>query len=137
MIPVAGVGTGCMLIRRDILELMANRRGGAMGVWRAEQVPIHEQIKLLEAGENISGVLTEDILFCLDVKDELGEQVWLDLDPRMETGHVGEEPRDRRHYLASHTIPDGVKLDTEAIKRSGYEVVNTERERERNQRRAR
>lgn len=107
VIPVAGVGTGCMLIRRDVLERMAERRG-AGNVWRADRVPWEEQVKLLDGGEDISGVMSEDILFCLDVADELGEQVWLDLDPRMETGHQGEETRDRRHYLASHQLPAGI-----------------------------
>ena len=122
---VAGVGTGCMLIRRDVLESMAERRG-AGGVWRVEAVPWEEQIKLLQAGEQISGVLTEDILFCLDVADELGEQVWLDLDPRMETGHVGEEARDRRHYLAAHQVqvPAGADLSqlTADLERRGYRL---------------
>lgn len=135
LLPVAGVGTGCMLIRRDVLERMAVAKGHPMNIWRADRVPPEEQLRLIEAGESISGVMTEDILFCLDVKDELGEQTWLDVDPRMETGHVGEEPRDRRHWLSAHTIPERVILDPAAIKRQGYEIVNTDRERTRRLRR--
>jgi hypothetical protein len=144
LIPVAGGGTGCMLIRRDVLERMAERRG-AGNVWRVERVPWEEQVKLLEEGESISGVLTEDILFCQDVAEELGEQTWLDLDPRLETGHMGEEPRDRRHYIASHRaqVPAAVLPGLAAdLERRGYELVseegrpvNTARERERNRRR--
>lgn len=131
---VAGVGTGCMLIRRDVLERMAERRGSG-NVWRADRVPWEEQVKLLDGGEDISGVMSEDILFCLDVADELGEQVWLDLDPRMETGHQGEETRDRRHYLASHQVPPHVDPSRVAPP-PGYHLadpapLNTDRERAR------
>ena len=129
IVPAAGGGTGCMLIRRDVLERMAELRG-AGNIWRADRVPWEEQVKLLDAGEHISGVMTEDILFCLDVADELGEQVWLDLDPRMETGHVGEQDVDRRQYLAAHSIPPGV--DPASVKLpKGYGVVNQTRERDR------
>lgn len=133
LLEVAGGGTGCMLIRRDVLERLAELRG-AGNVWHAGRVPWEEQMKLLDAGQDISGVMTEDILFCLDVREQLGEQVWLDLDPRMETGHLGESPVDRRQYIAAHTVPAGVdpaKLRLPA----GYGVVNTERERARRLRR--
>lgn len=122
---VAGCGTGCMLIRRDVLERMAELRG-AGNVWRADRVPWEQQVKLLDSGEDISGVMTEDILFCLDVADELGEQVWLDLDPRMETGHQGEEARDRRHYLASHQVP--ATIDPRSVMPPrGYHMVDPNR----------
>lgn len=135
VLEVAGVGTGCMLVRRDVLERMAERRGHVLNVWRADRIEPDEQLKLLQGTAAISSVMTEDILFCIDVAELLGEKTWLDLDPRMETGHMGEEARDRRHYIASHTVPDNVKLDTDAVKRSGYEVVSTERERARRLRR--
>jgi len=147
LLAVAGGGTGCMLIRRDVLELMAERRtgpedpDGTMSIWRADRVAPLEQRKLLERGENISGVMTEDILFCLDVADELGETVWLDLDARMETGHQGEITIDRRAYVAAHQLPPGVDPRTVKLP-PGYHVqtrddrvVNTERERARNRQR--
>lgn len=133
VIPVAGGGTGCMLIRRDVLERLADLRG-AGNVWHAGRVPWEEQVKLLDQGEDISGVMTEDILFCLDVAEQLGEQVWLDVDPRMETGHQGETTIDRRQYTAAHTVPPGV--DPSKLKLPpGYGVVNTDRERARRLRR--
>lgn len=129
VIPIAGCGTGCMLIRRDVLERMAEIRGEG-NIWRADRVPWEEQVKLLDSGERIAGVMTEDILFCLDVADHLGEQVWLDLDPRMETGHQGEETRDRRHYLAAHQVPVGIDPSQVQLP-AGYKFVNKARENER------
>lgn len=121
LLEVAGGGTGCMLIRKDVLVRMAELRGGA-DIWRADRIPWPQQLALIESGQSVSGVCTEDILFCLDVKARLGEKTWLDLDPRMETGHVGEEPRDRRHYLAAHTVPPGVQVDEAALAAKGYAV---------------
>lgn len=135
VLPVAGCGTGCMLIRRDLLERMAEVHGHVLNIWRVERLAPDAQLRLLEGGESISGVMTEDILFCLDAADHLGEQTWLDLDPRMETGHIGEETRDRRHYLASHVVPEGANVDQAALKRAGYQLVDTSRERARNLRR--
>jgi hypothetical protein len=120
IIPIAGCGTGCMLIRRDVLERMAELRG-AGNIWRADRVDWERVVVLHEAGEHISGVMTEDILFCLDVADHLGEQVWLDLDPRMETGHMGEEARGRMHYMASHAVGPGVDPDNLKLP-AGYKV---------------
>ena len=123
LIKVAGAGTGCMLVSREVLEMMAEVRGPGE-IWRVDRVPWAEQIRLLEQGEMISGVLTEDIMFCLDVKAELSVTCWLDLDPRMETGHMGEMPVDRRQYLAAHqvTIPTGV--DPAKVLPKGYEFVD-------------
>ena len=121
LLEVAGGGTGCMLVRKDVLERMAARRGGA-DVWRADRIPWERQLALIETGQSVSGVCTEDILFCLDVREALGEKTYLDLDTRMETGHVGEEPRDRRHWLAAHTVPEGAKVDHAALAKAGYEV---------------
>lgn len=118
---VAGVGTGCMLIRRDILERIAVHRGSG-GVWHVAAVPWEEQIALLSRGQDVSGVMTEDFLFCVDAWELLGEKTWLDLDPRMETGHVGEEVRGRRHYLAAHTVPPGVDMRNVKLP-AGYEVA--------------
>ena len=122
LLEVAGGGTGCMLVRKDVLVRMAARRGAA-DVWRADRIPWDQQLALIESGQSVSGVCTEDILFCLDVREQLGEITYLDLDPRMETGHVGEEPRDRRHYLAAHTVPAGVEVDQEALARQGYQLA--------------
>ena len=153
LVAIAGGGTGCMLIRRDVLERMAQLRGEG-NVWHVDRVPWEEQMRLLQAGEMISGIMTEDIMFCEDAHRELGVQPWLDLDVRMETGHMGEQPVDRRQYLAAHqvVIPPGV--DPASVLPKGYEYatpdgrryrpipvdpagrpVNTARERERRQRR--
>jgi hypothetical protein len=115
-------GTGCMLIRKDVLLRMAELRG-PIGVWRVDQIPPERQLELLLRGQSISGVVTEDMLFCLDVKRELGEQTWLDLDPRMETGHIGEQARDRRDYIEAHTVmPGQAPPDPEELRRRGLEV---------------
>jgi hypothetical protein len=121
LLEIAGGGTGCMLIRKDVIVRMAERRGGA-DIWRADRIPWEHQLALIEQGQSVSGVCTEDILFCLDVREQLGEKCYLDLDTRMETGHVGEEPRDRRHYLAAHTVPAGVQVDEVELARQGYAV---------------
>lgn len=124
VIPVTGVGTGTMLIRRDVLERMIEVRGEG-NVWHVERVPWQQQVAMLERGEGISGVMTEDILFCLEVAEFLGETVWLDLDPRMETGHQGEQTVDRRHYIAAHEplIPPGTNPADLQLPR-GYELVH-------------
>jgi len=124
IIEVAGVGTGCMLIRRDVIERIALARGIG-DVWHVEKVPWDEQIALLQQGQDVSGVMTEDYLFCVDAWELLGERTWLDLDPRMETGHVGEEIRGRRHYIAAHTVPPGVDPRTVKLP-AGYEAVDPE-----------
>lgn len=120
LLRVAGVGTGCMLIERTVLEELAERRG-AGNVWHADSIPWERQVAMLEAGQSFSGVMTEDINFCLDVAAQLDVQVWLDLDQRMETGHLGEEPRDRRHYLASHQLV--IREGSHPLLPSGYEFV--------------
>lgn len=122
LVAIAGGGTGCMLIRRTVLERMAALRGQG-NVWRVDRLPWEEQMKLLEQGEMISGIMTEDIMFCEDAHNLLGVQPWLDLDVRMETGHMGEQPVDRRQYLAAHqvVIPPGV--DPASVLPKGYEYA--------------
>lgn len=122
LVKIAGGGTGCMLIARSVLERMAERRGEG-NVWRVDRVPWEEQMRLLQEHEMISGIMTEDILFCQDAHDELGVDCWLDLDVRMETGHMGEMPVDRRQYIAAHevVIPPGV--DPASVIPPGYELA--------------
>lgn len=122
LLEVAGGGTGCMLIRKDVLVRMAELRG-APDIWRADRIPWEWQRTLIEQGRPASGVMTEDILFCLDVREHLGEVTHLDLDPRMETGHIRREATDRRTYLAAHVVPEGVNLDRAALERAGYKVT--------------
>lgn len=119
---VVGVGTGCMLIRKDVLIRMRDARGEG-NVFRAGRIPWETQLTFIEKGISISGIETEDYLFCCDARELLGERTYLDFDPRMETGHVGTETRDRRHYLASHTIPPGANVDHEALAKAGYQVM--------------
>ena len=122
VIEVAGVGTGCMLIQREVLERMRVIRGEGE-IFRAGRLEWSAQRALIERGEQPSGVWTEDIMFCLDAKELLGTQTYLDLDPRMDSGHVGREPRGRRHYLAAHVVPPHTNVDTEQLRRMGYEMV--------------
>lgn len=122
VIEVAGVGTGCMLIRKDVLIAMNEKRGEG-NVFRAQRIPWETQKALIEQGQSPSGIETEDYLFCCDARELLGERTYLDFDPRMETGHVGTETRDRRHYLASHTVPPGANVDHEKLAREGYAVM--------------
>lgn len=120
---VVGLGTGCMMTRRDVLERMVELHGES-DIWRVDRVPWLELRRLLEMGENPSGVLTEDVNFCMDIADMLGVPTWLDLDPRFESGHLGEEARGRQHYLAAHELPPGVSADDPRLKLPpGYEVV--------------
>lgn len=122
VIEVAGVGTGCMLIRKDVLVAMNEKRGEG-NVFRAQRIPWETQKALIEQGQSPSGIETEDYLFCCDARELLGERTYLDFDPRMETGHVGTETRDRRHYLASHTVPPGANIDHEKLAKEGYAVM--------------
>jgi hypothetical protein len=121
VLEVLGVGTGCMLVRKDVLLRMRDARGEG-DVWHAGRIPWETQLRLIEAGESVSGVETEDYRFCRDAYELLGERTYLDLDPRMETGHVGRETRDRRHYLAAHVVHEGQDVDEAALARKGYRL---------------
>jgi hypothetical protein len=127
LLPVSAGGTGCMFMTRQLLEGMVAARG-APDVWRVDRMPWEATRALLDGGEDVSGVMTEDILFCLDARELLGVQTWLDTDPRMETGHVGEVTRDRRDYIAAHQVPAGIDLEAlnADLRRRGYGIVEDE-----------
>lgn len=89
LVPVEGVGFGCVLLRRDLLERMA--RSGV-----AAEVPSGKLAKLGfpatmhdffgEIRRPDGSYLSEDYSFCQRVRD-LGETVWGLADERL--GHVG------------------------------------------------
>lgn len=124
LIKVGGGGTGSMLIRRDVLERMQERKGRGR-VWEIKPLPerVHEQLRA-RGEDRPGGSWTEDIWFCVEVRRALGVQVLADTDLRLSSGHVTQQIVGPDHYLAAHTVPDKVVLDTAALERAGYRPLS-------------
>src|SRR5437588_135749 len=73
LIPVAGGGTGIMLIRRDVLERLAAKKGTPR-IWEARTPSDAMRKKFDREGKPIT-MWTEDINFCLEVHRLLGVQI--------------------------------------------------------------
>lgn len=127
LIKVGGGGTGSMLIRRDVLERMQQLKGRG-GIWEMPELPAKLVAELRRKGEDKPGARWgEDILFCHEVRYRLGVQVWADTDLRLTSGHVRTDIVGPDHYLAAHTVPERVILDTDAVRRQiGYEPLHPE-----------
>jgi hypothetical protein len=123
---VGGGGTGLMLIRRDVLERMAEFKG-AEGVWEAPRLD-PELRKRVQAGGDDRGFWTEDVYFCVEVNRRLGIEVLADTDFRFCGGHVGSKIVGPEDYLAAHTMPPGHENDRPRLPK-GYEVVQPPRNR--------
>src|SRR5439155_26959668 len=70
--PVGGGGTGLMLIRRDVLERMQALKG-INRAW--ETAPIEPELlkRIRASGEDrANGMWTEDVFFCMEVRQRLG-----------------------------------------------------------------
>ena len=126
---VDGCGTGTMVIRRDVLQRLQHLRGAGL-VWHTEKVPpqlvrhISDQERRRgKDGSFITGAeWSEDMQFCFDVRELLGEPVHLDTDPRMETGHEATMIVDHRYWMAAHFVPSSVQLDPQSLREQGLEL---------------
>lgn len=119
LFPIGGGGTGNMLIRRDVLERMTELKG-ASKVWQIR--PLSQAlIEALKKRNEYDGreSWTEDLWFCMEVHRMLGIKVLADADLRLSAGHVMQQIVSHDHYLAAHTVPENVTLDTSRLPR-GY-----------------
>jgi hypothetical protein len=124
LVPVGGGGTGSMLIRRDVLERMERLKGRGK-VWEMPLLPDKLVEQLRQRGEDKPGARWgEDMWFCMEIRRRLGIQVLADTDLRLTHGHVRSDIVGPDHYLAAHTVPERVILDTAAVERkTGYRPV--------------
>lgn len=93
---VDGVGTGSMLIRKEIIERMHELKGGDIF-----EAPPARGV----AGQEPGGQWTEDLYFCDQVRKELKEIVWLDT--AMESAHFQRRPVVSKTYLEAHGYTTG------------------------------
>src|ERR1700675_726117 len=100
LVPVAGGGTGIMLIRRDVLERLAVAKGTPR-VWEARTPSEAMRQKFDREGKPIT-MWTEDINFCLEVARVLGVKIMGDTDLRFSAAHVGTDRVGHEHYKAAH-----------------------------------
>ena len=85
---VDAVGTGSMLIRKDVIERMAELKGG----------DIFEAPPVRNLNDQIPGSQwTEDTFFCEEVTKRLGEWIWLDT--AMRSGHFADQLVTDQDYL--------------------------------------
>jgi hypothetical protein len=81
LVPVHAAGSAGMLVRREVLEALDDP------VWESH------------------GGLNEDLTFCAKVRDDLGVQIWCDVDARI--GHISEvsvwpQWRDGEWFISMH-----------------------------------
>lgn len=114
--PVGGGGTGWLLLRREVLERMAELKGEGR-IWEIRGLSA-ELAKQLGVGL----VLGEDVVFCMELKKLLDVQVYLDTDPRIESQHIGSMRVGRREWAAAHVVPGHLvgAVDVQALERSGH-----------------
>jgi hypothetical protein len=116
---VGGGGTGWMFIRRNVLELMHEQKGPG-NVWEIKGLTPELATKL-----GIGLVLGEDVMFCVQARQLLDVQVWLDTDPRIESAHLGTMRYTRREWYAAHLANIRAPLDTDALAQSGHRLEAT------------
>lgn len=104
---VGGGGTGWMFIRRRVLERMTQLRGRG-AVWEIKGYSPEMREKL-----GLGIVMGEDVHFCVNARQLLGVQAWLDTDPRARSGHMQTRPVDARDWQAAHMMP--VVLDKATV----------------------
>jgi hypothetical protein len=85
---VHGVGTGSMLIRKEILLKLREIKGGDV----FEAPPARGSI-----GQAPGSQWTEDLYFCDEIQRKLGEWIWLDT--AMQSEHLQRRPVSFKHYL--------------------------------------
>lgn len=78
LVEVAGLPTGCLLVRRSVFEAL---------VRPYFRTPAHEDGEIPGMPAHIEG---EDYYFCR-VAREAGFSVWLDVDLTMQIGHIGQQ----------------------------------------------
>src|SRR5438105_6124387 len=116
LIPVAGGGTGIMLIRRDVIERLAAKKGTPR-IWEAKTPSEAMRKKFDREGKPIT-MWTEDINFCLEVNRLFGVQIMGDTDLRFSAAHMGSDRVGHEHYKAAHMVFHDGRLELP----SGYEV---------------
>lgn len=122
--PVGGGGTGFMLIDREVLQAMEDRKGQGY-IWEIKGITPELAQKL-----GVGLVIGEDVSFCIETSRYLGVQAYLDTDPRIESEHMSVQRIGRRNWYAAHVIRQQAELDVEALNRSGHRlevVVDAER----------
>jgi hypothetical protein len=114
--PVGGVGTGWLLLRREVLERMAEVKGLGY-IWEIRGLTPELAKKL-----GLGLVIGEDVVFCMELRRLLDVQVWLDTDPRIESQHLATMRIGRREWQAAHMVPAALAplMDHDALKRSGH-----------------
>lgn len=120
MYRVAGAGTGSMLIRKEVLLALAEKKH-PRAIFEAP---------MLEPGAPGGGPgsqWTEDLYFCHEVKKELGGQIWLDT--AMESAHVAEMWITSAHYLDARGYQTAPHEDS--LRGQMRQPVNQSRENER------
>lgn len=133
--PVAGCGTGTMMVRKRVLQEMQRIRG-AGNVFHTEKLPdvlvrkiSDQERKRGKDGSFIQGAeWSEDMQLCFDVQELLGERVYLDTDLRLHTGHEAAMIVDYRWWRAAHTVPEGITLDADALAKAGLGVRDVDAE---------
>lgn len=94
---VDAVGTGTMLIRRDVITHLKQHKA-PKAIFETPQLTYDMQ-------PNAEGLnWTEDMYFCRETRD-LGYKVWLDT--AGECAHIAEIPINSRHYLPAHGVMGG------------------------------
>lgn len=98
---VGGAGTGSMLIRKSVLERLAERKG--LLPWlrdpQRKPAPLFEQQQLRTGGQR--GLQwTEDLFFCYEIS-QIEPPVTIWLDTVMESGHQTDVWTSSEHYLAT------------------------------------
>lgn len=112
---VGGGGTGWMFIRREIMERLATILGPT------HLFDIHGWTAEMEAKLGAGVIIGEDVSFCIAVRKHLGEKIWLDTHPMIQSAHMGSERYGAPHWKAAHVIPAGSGLE-EVILPPGYRV---------------
>jgi hypothetical protein len=124
LLPCGGGGTGLMLIRRDVLERMAEMKGpGSIWETPALEPALAERVR---AGGDERDHWTEDVWFCVEVNKRLGVQVMADTDFRFSGAHENYDRIGPQHYIASHTMPPGYE-DRPLKLPQGYQVIQPNR----------
>lgn len=106
--PVAGAGTGSMLIRKSVLVRLAEAKG--LTAWledtKRKPAPMFEQ-QQLRSGQQAGLQWTEDLYFCWELTHTLDPPVQLWLDTIGESAHQTDLWASSEHYLQARGMYAG------------------------------
>ena len=114
-ITVPAIGTGIMLVHRDVFEIMlaqgaARSRPGYRNLPILDTAPLCDFFSQLETPDG-SMLESEDISFCWRWTDQCGGEIWADIDSRIL--HYGLRGHAGRYWdKAHHDFPDLSKAQT-------------------------